>query len=146
MLFGLINAPAIFQGDINKILTKKLDVFVIVYLDDIFSYIKDKAKVHVKAVRWFLEQLQKFLLYANRKKTLFPPETSLISRLYCIPPGYLNAEWKDQGCTWLASTSVSTKHMGFFRICQFLPQGGTWLAWTPVSTKHLSFFKICQFL
>ena len=41
MLFGLSNAPAIFQEYVNKILAKKLDIFVIVYLDDILIYTKD---------------------------------------------------------------------------------------------------------
>lgn len=41
MLFGLCNAPASFQGYINKILAEKFDIFVIVYLDDILIYIKD---------------------------------------------------------------------------------------------------------
>ena len=40
MLFRLSNAPTIFQGYIKKILTKKLDIFVIVYLDDILIYTK----------------------------------------------------------------------------------------------------------
>ena len=38
MLFGLCNAPASFQGYIIKIPIEKLDVFVIMYLDDIFVY------------------------------------------------------------------------------------------------------------
>ena len=41
MPFGLFNAPASFQGYINKIVTKKLDIFVIVYLNNILIYIKD---------------------------------------------------------------------------------------------------------
>ena len=51
MLFGLTNAPAIFQGYINKILVEKLDVFIIVYLDNILIYTKDENKGHVQAVR-----------------------------------------------------------------------------------------------
>ena len=47
MLFGLTNTPATFQGYINKILADKLDVFVIVYLDNIFIYTKDKNESHV---------------------------------------------------------------------------------------------------
>ena len=47
MPFGLTNAPATFSGYINKILAEKLDVFVIVYLDDILIYTKDKSKGHV---------------------------------------------------------------------------------------------------
>ena len=35
MPFGLSNAPATFQGYINKILAEKLDIFVIVYLSGI---------------------------------------------------------------------------------------------------------------
>ena len=35
MFFGLSNAPASFQDYINKILAKKLNIFVIVYLNDI---------------------------------------------------------------------------------------------------------------
>ena len=37
----LSNAPASIQNYINKILAKKLDIFVIVYQDDIFIYTKD---------------------------------------------------------------------------------------------------------
>ena len=41
MPFGLSNAPAIFQKYVNKILVKKLDIFVILYLDNILIYLKD---------------------------------------------------------------------------------------------------------
>ena len=41
MPFGLSNALATFQGYINKILAKKLNIFVIVYLDNILIYTKD---------------------------------------------------------------------------------------------------------
>ena len=51
MPFGLSNAPASFQGYVNKILAEKLDVFVIVYLDDILIYIKNAGQGHVEAVR-----------------------------------------------------------------------------------------------
>ena len=50
MPFGLSNAPASFQGYINKILARKLDIFVIVYLNDILIYIKDPSQAHVNAV------------------------------------------------------------------------------------------------
>lgn len=42
--FGLINASAIFQGYINKILAEKLNVFMIIYLNDILIYIKSEKK------------------------------------------------------------------------------------------------------
>lgn len=56
---------------INKILVEKLDIFVIVYLDDILVYTKDPGQSHVDAVYWVLEQLWKHGLYANRKKFCF---------------------------------------------------------------------------
>ncbi len=68
MFFGLSNAPASFQGYINKILAEKLDIYVVVYLDDILIYNKDPGQPHVNVVQWVLEQLQKHGLYANLKK------------------------------------------------------------------------------
>ena len=50
MPFGLSNAPATFQDYINKILAKKLDVFVIVYLGDILIYTQDLGQAHMKAM------------------------------------------------------------------------------------------------
>ena len=71
MLFGLSNAPASFQGYINKILAEKLDVFVIVYLDHVLIYIEDKGHGHVEAVQWVLDLLKKNGLFANLKKYWF---------------------------------------------------------------------------
>ncbi len=50
MPFGLTNAASTFQGYINKILVEKLDVFVIVYLDDILIYTESEGEEHVQAV------------------------------------------------------------------------------------------------
>ena len=47
MPFGLTNTPATFQGHINKILAEKLNVFVIVYLDDIFIYTKSEGEEYI---------------------------------------------------------------------------------------------------
>ena len=71
MLFSLTNTPGSFQSYVNKILAKKLDIFVIVYLDDILIYTKDSGKVHVKAVWWVLEVLKKYSFYTNLKKCHF---------------------------------------------------------------------------
>ena len=68
MLVGLTNAPASFQGFINKILAVKLNIFVIVYLDNILIYIDNDRNGYVAVVRWVLEQLRKFSLFANLKK------------------------------------------------------------------------------
>ena len=71
MPFGLSNVPASFQDYINKILAEKLDIFVIVYLNDIFIYIEDPSQSHVKAVRWVLDVLRRHGLFANLKKCQF---------------------------------------------------------------------------
>ena len=71
MPFGLFNAPVTFQRYINKILAEKLDIFVVVYLDNILIYTKNPEQAHVKAVRWVLDQFWKHFLFANLKKCRF---------------------------------------------------------------------------
>ena len=68
MFFELSNTPASFQGYISKILAEKLDIFVIVYLDDIFIYTKDPGQAHVDAVQCVLEELRKNGLFTKLKK------------------------------------------------------------------------------
>ena len=50
MFSRLTNILAMFYGYINKILAEKLNVFVIIYLDNIFILIKNKRKKYVKAI------------------------------------------------------------------------------------------------
>jgi hypothetical protein len=52
MPFGLMNAPATWQAFINNVLREYLDVFVIVYLDDIliFSKTEKEYKEHVRKI------------------------------------------------------------------------------------------------
>ena len=50
MLFGLNNVPGSFQGYVKKILAEKLDIFFIVYLNNILIYTKDLENGHVEAV------------------------------------------------------------------------------------------------
>ena len=71
MLFRFSNTLAIFQGYVNKILAKKLDIFVIVYLNNILIYTKDSGQPYVKAVCWVLDHLWKYSLFANLKKCCF---------------------------------------------------------------------------
>ena len=69
--FALSNKPTSFQGYINKIWAKKLDVFVIIYLDNILIYTKDTAKAHVDAVQGVLNKIKKHGLFTNLKKCRF---------------------------------------------------------------------------
>ena len=71
IFFGLTNAPASFQGFINKIFAEKFNIVVIVYLNDILIYTDDDRDGHIAAVRWLLGQLRKYSLYTNLKKCRF---------------------------------------------------------------------------
>lgn len=46
--FGFSNALASFQDYINKIFTKNLDIFIIIYLDVILIYTEDSDQSHVE--------------------------------------------------------------------------------------------------
>ena len=50
MFFNFFNTLAIFQEYINKILTKKLDIFIIIYLNNRLIYSKDWGQPHIEAV------------------------------------------------------------------------------------------------
>lgn len=70
MLFGLTNAPATFQAYINNVLRKYLDVFVVVYLDNILIYSKTYDD-HVRDVRKVLQALADAKMKIKPKKTEF---------------------------------------------------------------------------
>ena len=74
MPFNLSNASTSFQGYIIKILTKKLDILVIVYLDYIFIYVKDPGQLHIDAISWVFAQLRRNGLFINLKQCRFYPD------------------------------------------------------------------------
>ena len=51
MLFRLYDALKSFYNYINKILVKKLDIILIIYLNNIFIYIENLGLDHVKAIK-----------------------------------------------------------------------------------------------
>ena len=107
MLFGLSNAPATFQGYINKILAEKLDIFVIVYLDDILIYTEDPRQPHVEAVRCILDELRKYSLFANLKKCRFHQDEVRFLRYVVSSKGIsMEAEQIKVVRKWLEPKSV----------------------------------------
>jgi hypothetical protein len=70
MPFGLANAPATFQAYINTTLIGLLDHFVIIYLDDILIYSRNKGKHH-NHVRQVLTRLRKNNLFYKLSKCEF---------------------------------------------------------------------------
>ena len=68
--FGLTNAPAIFMNLMNKIFMPYLDKFVVVFIDDILVYSKDKL-AHEEHLRIVLQTLREHQLYAKLSKCEF---------------------------------------------------------------------------
>lgn len=71
MIFELSNALANFQDFINKILTKKLGIFIIIYLDNILIYTKNKSQDHMEVVQLIWNLLEKNRLFAILAKCQF---------------------------------------------------------------------------
>ena len=70
MSFKLTNASTTFQSYVYLTLREYLNIFFIVYLNNILIYSDDK-NIHEKHVRLILEKLRKLKLFANLKKSYF---------------------------------------------------------------------------
>lgn len=70
MPFGLTNALASFQSYINRVLRPYLDITVIVFLDEIFVFLRNPS-LHEKHVWEVFKALFKAGLYIKQSKCLF---------------------------------------------------------------------------
>ncbi|QRV84430.1 Transposon Ty3-G Gag-Pol polyprotein [Ceratobasidium sp. AG-Ba] len=86
MPFGLTNAPATFQHFMNDIFRDILDIYVIIYLDDILVFSKNKEE-HEQHVREVLSRLQRHNLYCNLAKCFFSVEEIDYLGLIVSPEG-----------------------------------------------------------
>ncbi len=68
--FGLTNAPAVFQGMVNRVLGDMINRFVFVYLDDILIF-SPSLQVHTQHVRQVLQRLLENQLFVKAEKCEF---------------------------------------------------------------------------
>ncbi|KAH0678989.1 hypothetical protein KY284_020074 [Solanum tuberosum] len=74
MSFGLTNAPAAFMDLMNKVFKPYLDMFVIVFINDILIYLRNKED-HASHLRIVLPTLKDRELYAKLSKCEFRLES-----------------------------------------------------------------------
>ena len=70
MPFGLTNTPAAFMDLMNLVFQPYVDQFVVVFIDDILVYSKDREN-HDTHLRVVLETLRKEQLFAKLSKCEF---------------------------------------------------------------------------
>ncbi|GKB45307.1 putative reverse transcriptase domain-containing protein [Tanacetum coccineum] len=70
MPFGLTNAPAVFKDLMNRVCKPHLDKFVIVFINDILIYLRNK-KEHEEQLKAIMELLKKEEFYAKLSKCEF---------------------------------------------------------------------------
>lgn len=100
MPFGLSNAPAIFQAFIQDTLRDYLDVFCVVYLDNIliFSRTQEEHNQHVIKV---LDRLKSAQLYANAEKCEFNHlEVTYVGYLLGAGGSCMNPKKLDTVASW----------------------------------------------
>jgi hypothetical protein len=70
MSFGLTNAPTYFMYLTNSIFMPELDMFVVIFIDDILVYSKNEVE-HTKHLHTVLQRLRDHQLYAKLSKCEF---------------------------------------------------------------------------
>ena len=73
MPFSLTNTLATFQAYINKALSRLVNYFIVVYLNNILIYFKPRED-HYTYIRIIIKRLKKYKLYTKLSKYFFNVE------------------------------------------------------------------------
>ena len=93
MPFGLTNASTAFQQFMNNIFSDLLDVYIMIYLDDILIYSNNMSKHHWH-VKEVLKHLYKAGLYAKAEKCEFHSESVKYLEYILSPSGLTMSDKK----------------------------------------------------
>ena len=131
MPFGLCNAPATFQSTMNNIFRDFIDVFVIVYMDDLLIYSKT-LQDHEKHLRAVLQRMQQHGLRARVHKCRFlQPEVDYLG--FIVGKGVIRP---DPNRIVALSSWLPPKDIHELR--SFLGMANTLLRFTPMFAHHAS--------
>ncbi|GKB96317.1 putative reverse transcriptase domain-containing protein, partial [Tanacetum coccineum] len=117
MLFGLTKTPAVFMDLMNRVCKPYLDKFVIVFIDDIMIYSKNK-KEHEKHLKLILQLLKKEQLYAKFSKCEFwVPRVQFLGHVINSQGIYVDPAKIESVRDWESPKTT-------MEICQFLGLAG----------------------
>ncbi|GKA80670.1 putative reverse transcriptase domain-containing protein [Tanacetum coccineum] len=120
MPFGLTNTPAIFMDLINRVCKPYLDKFIIVFIDDILIYSKNKQE-HEGHLKLILELLKKEELYAKFSKCEFwIPKVQFLGHVIEIQGIHVDPAKIDSIKDWASPKSPTEIHQflglaGYYR-------------------------------
>jgi len=123
MLFSLTNASMAFQQFMNDIFSDLLDVYIVIYLDDILIYSNNMSEHH-QHVKEVLKHLYKTGLYAKAEKCEFHSESVEYLGYILSPSGLTMSNDKIKIIQdWLEPKKVKNiqSFLGFANFyCQFI--------------------------
>ena len=115
---GLCNAPATFQSLMNCIIYDCIDVFLVVYMDDLLIFSRNEEE-HLKHLVIVLSRLQEETLFVSPKKCEFmTEETEFLGMLVSKDGISVNPEKVDVVKTWPRPSSL-TELRSFVGLLQF---------------------------
>ena len=118
MPFGVINAPAAFMDLMNQVFKPFLDVFVIIFIDDILVYSKSLAD-HECHLRMVLQTLRDRRLYAKMKKCEFwLPSVAFLGHIISMDEVSVDSLKVEAIVDWLRPTNI-TKVRSFMGLADY---------------------------